>query len=135
MIREGGQTGGDMEMQGQGLGIPSIIPLIGGGAGREDTSLQPMRRETQESAFLLFSLNLFVLIITGHFLLLFHFFVCRPILYQPDISLVKWIVPRYKVDTRTSCCLFTWIWFHVGQLETPSPVFRCAEMLQVAVQT
>lgn len=92
MIQEGGQTEGDMEeMQGQGLAIPSITPPTGGGAGKEDTSFQPMRVETQEGVFLL----LFSSKLVSCFLLVFDVFFSRPILcHQPDISLVDGIVSR-----------------------------------------
>lgn len=86
-------------MQGQGLAIPSITPPTGGGAGKEDTSFQPMRVETQEGVFLL----LFSSKLVSCFLLVFDVFFSRPILcHQPDISLVDGIVSRQRIDARTS---------------------------------
>lgn len=138
MIQQGGQTGGDMEeMQGQGLVIPTITPPTGGGAGKEDTSVQPMRGETQEGVFLL----LFSSKLASCFLLVFDVFFSRPILcHQPDIS-GGWDCVQVEngcqneLDHLSRRCVFTWIWFQVRKLETTAPLFRCVKMLQLSVET
>lgn len=67
--------------------MPSITLSNGGGAGKEDTSFQPMRGEMQEGFFFSPPASFFV---SCSFWM--HFFLFSPVSHLPDILLVDGIV-------------------------------------------